>query len=744
MNPSRLILLFILCLAAPARGVQPGEWKHTSEADFRAGTLNNVISTPLGELKLGRATTLLSELDPRVSAVHSLLELAPGRFIAGTAPEGILYQRDTDRAAVYARLEDDSHILCLGRTPDGGILAGTGGSSGRVVRLDQDGRNPRVLFSHPQVQYVWCMVVFDDGSLCIGTGPNGLIFEIDPAGKSRVILDSEELNILCVAADDGGRLLVGTDPGGLVCRVDRATGALFVLFDAAESEITSILKTADGSIYASGSQVASEPVASEARKEQTGRPEPSPVPADPTPPVLPDPIPREPAPEPNAASDRAFRVMPAMYQAEEEPLAAEPEAQEPAAPLATPIPASPAPDPSTGSAVYKIDRQGLVHEVVRVPEMIHAVVEKADGSLLICTGSNGELYELDRRTDEMTMVVRTDSREVLTVLPLTSGELVLGLANVGHVAITTSGLAASGTFVSPVLDAGQVSRFGRMSFDAEIPDGTAVTVATRSGNVGEEASPGWSDWSTETPVTAPVVVSAPPGRFLQYRLTLKGDGVKTPVVREATVAYQTGNLPPKVSSVQVTPVDPDAVEGRSRRTVTWESVDPNGDPLRFTISARNSPQAPWITIRKNLTEPSFEWDTSTVGDGRYELRIEASDATSNDPATARTAARVSDPFVVDNSAPRVVELSAVIEGNRVRLRARVEDEVSNLRRLEYVVNSGEVWQSVAPLDMLPDSPVEDYAFELSGVDSGPLQVTVRAIDTHGNAGYRSITVHTGG
>src|SRR6266550_2031973 len=120
-------------------------------------------------------------------------------------------------------------------------------------------------------------------------------------------------------------------------------------------------------------------------------------------------------------------------------------------------------------------------------------------------------------------------KEVVSLLPTRDGRIVLGLANSGDIAVMTSGFAADGTFTSPVLDATQISRFGKLKLHGTLPKGTSLTVETRSANVNETTDAAWSKWSEEIAAAQFIAVQAPAARFLQYRLTFKSDAAQTPV-----------------------------------------------------------------------------------------------------------------------------------------------------------------------------------------------------------------------
>jgi hypothetical protein len=141
-----------------------------------------------------------------------------------------------------------------------------------------------------------------------------------------------------------------------------------------------------------------------------------------------------------------------------------------------------------------------------------------------------------------------------------------------------------------------------------------------------------------------------------------------------------------------------------------------------------------------VTENTLEWDTRTIADGRYEVRVVASDAAANEPGTGMTASRVSDPVIVDNTAPVIGNIAATPKGNSAEIKLVVADRATTVASLEYEVNSQDDWQTVLPSDKIADSPEEAYRFTVSGLGSGSHQIALRARDAHGNPAHESIAI----
>jgi hypothetical protein len=764
----KFIALFAaICLLSSATtiAVQTSYWTHTSADDFKQGTLDRVVATSHGELRLARKVDFLLGDDPRISAIYALAETPDGTLYAGTGPQGVLLSLKGGKLETAATLGRHSAIFCLTTDPQGRLLIGTGGEKGRVLRIDKPGEAPGELLASPDVQYVWSIAATPDGMIYAATGPNGQIHQIAPDGKLSVLFSSTENNILSMISDGKDSLYCGTDPNGLIYRINRKTGEAFVLYDCDESEVSALAFDVHGNLYAGTSQAGSEagmepPAPSGAGRPETG-PKPSPLPSDP--PVAPAP-PERPEPNPNDPELPRSNTRPGQASSrtqESVRLVAQPEMPDdsplgPATEPALPVPHEPdvphralGEAPEGGNAIYRITPDGFVSEIFRAPVVIYSILPD-NGSLLVATGGDGQVFQIDVASEEASVIADTDSAEALALLRGKDGRIYLGLANVGNLATLSKGFAQTGSFVSPVLDATQASRFGKMQLRGTMPGGTKLTVATRSGNVRDPDHPGWSKWSDEAPASEFVSITSPSARFLQYRLTFgSNDGSASPSVGEVTIAYQVPNVSPRIASISIsstgasrTPPATDTLTTGSAphqtQTISWEASDPNGDSLIFSLSFRPSGATEWILLKENLTEPAYEWNTRAVADGRYEIRVVASDERANPPGQGKSASRLSESVIVDNTPPVIGDVKVAPEPQKVRISCRIVDRTTTVARLEYAVNSAEVWQTVLPVDTISDSPEEAYDFVIPVKSSGAAQITLRATDERGNVSYETL------
>jgi hypothetical protein len=781
-----------------------------NEADFKAGTLHDVVVTNQGDVKLSRAVKTIREQDANITAVNAIVQGPDGVIYAGTGPRGILLAVKDDTVSTVAKIDGAVNILSLMVDSKGGIVLGTGGEKGRVLRIAKPGDKPAEIFSDPDVQYVWALQETAEGNIYAATGPNGKVFEIRPDGSHGELYKCPEDNVTSMISDGKDLLYLGTDPDGLVIRLNRKTKESFIVYNAAETEITALALDGAGNLYAATGQVSEHQTAQQAeaeekaagRPEQAGSPAPipsNPAPAPPQPPPIPNPNPGEPAPIPKgqgmqmppAEVPKLMAIMPTDGADEpggggggDEPGPNAPPGpgQNPAAPqpaqphpnaAANPAPSAPEAQPQgpEGNAIYKIDSEGFVTEIFREDAVIYSMIRQGD-VLIVGTGEDGNIYQVNPATEETEVLAKVDAKQVMCLLSVKDGRIFMGLANTGSIATMTGGYASAGTYLSPVLDATQVSRFGKIRLHGLLPAGAHLQVATRSGNVKDADSPGWSPWSADVDAAEFLPAKSPPARFLQYRLTFStSDPSQSAMVDRVDAAYQIPNMAPVIKSVRIgagtesgqaeggsgpAEANPGATGaggaghagdnaskapgGTGTQAITWDASDPNNDALTYSLYFRRGRQAPWVLLRDGLTQTSFEWDTRTVADGEYQVKVVASDALANPPGDGKTTSRVSDYFVVDNTPPTIGDLDYKVAGGAATISLRVQVQTGIVAGVEYAVDSNDQWQMVLPLDGIFDSPDEQVKFSVDGLTAGEHQVTIRATDSHGNQALHSIVI----
>jgi hypothetical protein len=318
-----------------------------------------------------------------------------------------------------------------------------------------------------------------------------------------------------------------------------------------------------------------------------------------------------------------------------------------------------------------------------------------------------------------------------------------------------------------------------------------VEFYVRSGNT---ADPGkeWSPWFG--PYTSPGGQKAgcPSARFAQWKAVLR-DGQPQPEIDWVTLAYLPRNVAPEVdaivlqdSGVRVQSIAAGSVpnvpapvplklppqsnageafaagpavasaEERSKthmevppqgfaqkgyRSVLWTAHDDNDDDLQYSIYFRGEGEKEWRLLKDKIDAKFYSWDTTTMADGAYYLKIVVSDAPSNPPDLARTGERTSERFVVDNTPPVIEGLLVeplAENSSEMRVRWRVRDNMSALARAEYSLDAKD-WTPLYPVGNLSDAREESYEVVLRGLPSGEHTVAVRVADSFENLAAAKVT-----
>ncbi len=402
-----------------------------------------------------------------------------------------------------------------------------------------------------------------------------------------------------------------------------------------------------------------------------------------------------------------------------------------------------------GNAVYRISPDGIVKTVVTQAQPILSMA-LVGPTLYLGTSGDGLVYQVDWMAGASAAVADLDPERITAIAADADGTIYAGTASPATLVRLPAGRAEKGTLISKPVDAKQIARWGQLRLDATGPG--AVTIATRTGNTAEPTEDDWSDWSPEQAVRrAWTPIDSPAGRFLQYRLSFApGEQGGSARVDSVQVVHQVGNLAPEIAGVTVKASDrPQARSGPPSdaplryRVLQIDASDANQDELRYDIAYRRSGTDVWVQAASDVEDDSWAWDTTTVPDGEYTVRVTAHDTPGNPPATALSDARLTRPITVDNTAPTFADLSAEVRNGAVVLTARVQDATSRLQRVEYVVNSGATYTVLAPADGIYDELAEPVAGVIEGLPAGPHVITVRAIDEYNNAGYASVQVTLG-
>ena len=632
-------------------------------------------------------------------------------------------------ALLYDAAELDVTALAIGR--DGVVFAGTS-PDGKVYRIAADGKAE--VYFDPADKYIWSLALMTDGSLAVGTGDSGKLYRVRTAGatpESSLLVNTNQTHVISLAVTAQGDLIAGTDSGGLVLRVS-PEGKTFALFDTQLREIHALAPAADGSIYAlalsdaaSASRGSTTPVVTTGQSPEGGTPSTSVT---------------------ITAIDEA------------------------GIPVQQPTPARSRNDVSNArSAVFRILPDGATDVVWSSPTVTAFAIAPAlqAGSVLIGTADKGRIYSVTNDGRD-TLLLQSPEGQISSLL-VKNNQVYAASSNQGKLFRFGNELVSEGTYESPVRDAKLTAAWGRIWWRG----GGAVEVQTRTGN-GERPDATWSDWSAAYRDPEGNQITSPRARFIQWRATVRtGAASSTPAwIEDVSVAYLPRNVAPEVLSINVLPigvglqqmaqmaVDPNVESSgldpsvfgpvapvpprrfyqRGARSFQWQAEDRNSDTLEYAVYYRALNEQTFRLLKDKLRENFYTIDGAALADGRYIIKVIASDAPDNPPGQKLTGERLSEPVDIDNTPPVVKVMGQPqVTRDAVRVVFTVDDATGKIRKADASID-GAAWLPVFPDDGIADSGHEVYSVEFGALAPGEHTISLRSFDSSGNVGTLSITL----
>ncbi|HYA63076.1 MAG TPA: hypothetical protein VED66_07715 [Candidatus Sulfotelmatobacter sp.] len=758
-----LLLALVVCgVATSALADHTRRWRQSTYEEFLKGTAKGVAVRSDGHLELAPKFTLVADAD--ASYLWTLRTDAAGKLYAAGGSPAKVFRFDGSGKPKKVFESTDLLAQCIGFDAKGTLYVGTS-PDGKVYKVSASGES--TVFFEPKTKYIWDLVFGTDGTLYVATGDKGQIFAVSPDGKGQVYYGSDEAHIKVLAFDSKGNLLAGTEPNGRVLRISQAeekssnkklgTGSAqgFVIYETAKREVTSLAMGAEGSLY----------VAAIGEKSRAG------VPGVPSAVI--------------STPQGTTTITTAQPQA--------------GGMIAAPFVAFPQ---AISSSIYRISPEGAPEEIWSSREdVVYALGLNSDGRLLAGTGNTGSLLVIDGR-GVYAQLAKSGSSQITGISHASGGKVYLCTANPGKVFSLGPEFEPEGTFESQSFDAKLYSQWGRIEWWGAPGAGIGKTTKdskeprlefyVRSGNT-EDPGKEWSAWYGPY-TTSDTPVEAPPARFLQWKAVIHdgrpGDGIDW-----VNVAYLPKNVAPVIDGIAIQdpgvraqapmgmvgqpanvalkqPATPNPAGGptgvvitttakfeiqaqgilqKGYQSVLWSAHDDNDDELKYAVYFRSENQREWLLLKENLDQKFYAWDTSSMPDGAYYLKIVASDAPSNPPAQALTAERESERFEVDNTPPTISKIEASptgmsadrSQGVSYDFQFTASHPTSSIEKAQYSVDGGE-WILVAPAKGISDYKTETYSFTVRGLNPGEHTIAVRAFDRFENVGSAKATIQVAG
>ena len=712
-------------------------WKVDRYDQLERGRTEGVAIRSDGRLQPGPATSLLYQTTGNY--VWSVAADAAGNAYAGmggTGAGGAVVMRVSPDAKVVTKIWEGKElgVQAVRVGPDGKVYAATS-PDGKVYRLGATAADGAVVFdasaTAERPKYLWDVAFGPGGKeMYVAAGAPAVVYRVAlNGGKPEVLFRTADQHVRCLLMGKDGMLWAGTDGSGVVYRFDtKAAGAKpYAAYAAPKREITALAMDPAGNVYAAG--VGTRPAAG---AQMPGLP-PLPVTG-------------------NVGVTVTFSAPGSTNAAQANTLIPE------------------------GSEVYRIAADGSPAKLVTFKEDVVYALAFDDGTLLAATGNRGRVYRVDvgvggdsggRYAD----VAHLEAAQGMAFAAVPGGQIV-GTSNSGKVYRLEDRPAGSSTYTSEVFDAGGFAQWGRAEVEGS---GTGLDLFERTGNV-ENPTMGWSDWVA---VAKDGEATVPGGRFAQWKAVMRAAGSVesvglnylgknvAPVVDEVVVqmgarvtpgatpaanATVQVSFPPANGAAAVQPFVPDpntqpltAQKDRTGITARWAAHDDNGDDLMFAVWYRGVGEKNWRLLKDKISERYLSFDAGLLPDGKYEVKVVASDAPVHTDAETLTGERASEGFVVDTTPPVPGPLAATLVGaaasssvktgagagsggQAIRAVFSAKDAVSPIAHAEYSVDAGP-WQYLEPVGKVSDSLEERYDFTvpLAGASGS---VTAPVTDPH--------------
>jgi sugar lactone lactonase YvrE len=740
LRPSIGAALAAGLLAVSTLSAAPGFWQVATQADFLRGDVDQLSIDEHGRLTLGPELTRVHAAG--VPFVWAALAMADGALFLGTGNDGKVIR--VDRAGQGSVFFDSTEmeVHALAAAPAGAIYVGTS-PDGRVYKVDAKGQ--ATTFFDPDDKYIWSLAVDRQGNLFVATGDKGTIYKVSPEGKGDRFFATKAMHAIALTFDSNNQLLAGTGSPGRVFRIDPA-GKGFLLLDTTYQEVRAVRVDAKGTIYAAAQSARAAGGGSDDRPDPT-----------PPPPVAPT--------IPNVSTEvTSFVVVDAPSSSSQSSGAS-----------------GGAAGRGPAGAVYRVQPDGLWDELwASRDDAPYDVAIEPDGALLVATGAKGKMFRLAGDPVRAVLLTRVPAQQATMIVRATDRTFVT-TANPGLLMSLSSSRATRGTYESDVKDARFVSTWGVLAWKATVPAGAKVDIFSRSGNT-RTPDDAWSEWAGPYASADGSPITSPKARYLQWRAVLTGS-TASPVLTSVSAAFLPRNIRPQVTSITVHPPGvafqkpfssgeteiagleddtPDRRAGaagapgpgggapalgrrtyqKGLQTFVWKADDENGDELIHNVFYRREGETTWHVLKEDLRDTLYVWDTSSVPNGTYVLKVQASDRKANAAEVALAGELESSSFEIDNVAPTVTVGAVRRDGTRFVVPVTARDGDSPVSRVEFSLDA-QRWQAAFPRDGILDGRQELFEIRLDA-DADGRTIVVRATDALGNVGTGQAVVREPG
>jgi outer membrane protein assembly factor BamB len=670
-TPRTIILIAFTGLAiastATVAAVTTQHFTIDSAESFLAGELEGTAVHSNGSVRLG-ASMKRAEIE-NVPVAYSVAERGKVIYV-GTGTNGMIYRFEGKKLAKkYATGELLVASLAFGS--DGSLYAGTL-PNGRIFKIDRKTAKIKRFSKPKDAKHIWALL-YDRtrGRLIAGTGPEGVIFAINPVGAAEVLHKGDAAHVMSLTGDGKGTIYAGTSDSALVMKI-ASNDAVTVVHDFPGNEVTAI-DYYDGQLAVAANKFKTKPGA------------------------------RFKTPTPKAGS-------PALRPGAGRPL------------------------PGRGE-LWRVSKDGRIERLLdRKDTHFTSVQWAADGTIFVGGGSEGQVFQVQPDAS-YTIWADVEERQILG-LALRAKTPVFVTGDGAAIYWVEPGTPRKAVWTSDSLDTGFGSKWGRLDWRGR----GKLVFQLRSGNT-KEPDDTWSAWSKK--LKKPGRVARPPGRFAQVRAFFPRNELAE--LRAVELYYLPQNQRARISMIEAGPPPPKPGKPAPKTpapstslNLTWKVDNPDRDALRFRLSYLQEGQPVWRPMFLEdhvVNEPKYAWDTGSIPDGYYIVKVDVSDEEANPKNLTLHSEAVSEPILIDNHPPRIEKLGF----RRGLVQGRVVDSLGPIARIQASIDAGP-WRDIFPKDLLLDSRSKAFELDLGDLPGKNHIVAIRAFDAAGNQANQEITV----
>ncbi len=698
MTKTNWIVVAGLCLSLPlgASVASAGGTKtHTLDdfSDFDDGEVEGAAIESSGRVTRGYASAR-AELE--LSSVFTCLVDGNQAWV-GTADKATIQRVDLRAATptVAQLVELDGVVVsALARLPSGDLVAAVL-PGGKLIKVDKKG----VVSDFAElkdVTQIWAIVPHE-GRLLVATGPNGQLWSVASDGKDpKIILDVGENDILSVLPV-GDAILVGTSPKARLYQVtDALEGVLLHEFKGDEVRA---LALSGATLVAAVNSFEDRSISSRtALTKQLNRAS----------------LTGEKPQDNNTSRARA----------------------------------------NADAALWAVDL-GQKRDILRAQDaawdewfakkdqyFIDLLAVDDRGTVLAASSEGGKIYRARGRRD-IAVIADLDERQATSLCLADGGDVLATASDGAAVYALQQQPAKQARWVSEVLDADHVARYGSFALRGE----GKLELRVRTGPT-REVDERWSSWTTvklsDQDGEWRGAADIPRRRYMQMEVTLADDAAQ---LRGITSFYAPENLAPLLEEITIKQPSfsaGDDDESKPEIEIGWSADARDDDSLLYDLRIRQAggDDDDWVKLNLDgpLTAKKFTLDLETLADGRYEVEVVASDEPSNGAGAAARDLLISEPFMIDRRRPTLEAVKA--SGGRITGVAK--DRGSYVHDVAFAVDGGE-FRAASASDGLFDSSTEKFELVLPAeLGPGVHRVVIRARDARGNIETFALRVGGGG